>query len=205
MPIPISTAALREKNKVSSDGAFLLLLEVRYSASEDPVRLVWNNEDVVWDGQTWRGCPFELGELSETKESELPSVDLTVLDIERNLIPHLEEYAAGIGATVWIRIVNSNLLDEAAMREETFEIMDVSVTGGYRVTFKLGAENLSEHRSPRGRFLKSHCRYKVFKGSHCGYDGSETECDRTFTRCKELGNESRFGGFPGVGQQGVWK
>lgn len=205
MPIPISTAAIREKNKVASDGVFLLLLEVTYDAAEDPVRLCWNNEDIIWNNCTWKACPFELGELSETKEAEIPSVDLTVLDIERRLIPYLEDYAGGVGASVCIRIVNSNLLDEIAMREELFDIMEVSVTGGHRVSFKLGAENISEHRSPRGRFLKNHCRYKVFKGSHCGYAGEETECNRTYTRCNELGNGPRFGGFPGVGQQGVWK
>lgn len=42
----------------------------------------------------------------------------------------------------------------------------------------------------------SSCRWKKFKGAQCGYAGAETACNRTYLRCKELGNEANFGGFP---------
>ena len=40
------------------------------------------------------------------------------------------------------------------------------------------------------------CQVRRFKDCRCGYTGEETECDRTFDRCKELGNEHNFRGFP---------
>lgn len=40
------------------------------------------------------------------------------------------------------------------------------------------------------------CQVRRFKDCRCGYTGSETECDRTFARCKELGNEENFQGYP---------
>lgn len=40
------------------------------------------------------------------------------------------------------------------------------------------------------------CQVRRFKDCRCGYTGEETECDRTFDRCKELGNEQNFRGFP---------
>ena len=33
---------------------------------------------------------------------------------------------------------------------------------------------------------------------NCGYAGAETTCNKTLTRCRALGNQLRFGGFPSV-------
>ncbi len=46
------------------------------------------------------------------------------------------------------------------------------------------------------------CTYRRFKGAQCGYSGSETECDRTSSRCSALGNSARFGGFPSLPKDG---
>jgi len=40
------------------------------------------------------------------------------------------------------------------------------------------------------------CQVRRFKDCRCGYTGEETSCDRTFDRCKELGNQENFRGFP---------
>ena len=40
------------------------------------------------------------------------------------------------------------------------------------------------------------CQVRRFKDCRCGYTGSETKCDRTFERCKELNNHGNFRGFP---------
>jgi phage-related protein len=208
MPISISTNSLREKNKLTSDGKYVLLLEVIYDS--ESVYLCWNSENVTWNNVTWLATAFELGDLNETKESELPSVDLSVYDIYRTLMAELPNYAGGIGATVVIRVINTNTLFETTpLCEENFDVMEVSVDSGYKITLKLGAENLSNYRSPSDRFLKSHCRYGThhggFKGPYCGYTGAETSCNRTFTRCQELLNTAKFGGFPGVGTGGIFK
>ena len=42
---------------------------------------------------------------------------------------------------------------------------------------------------------KATCNVRKFKDCRCGYTGDETTCDRTYTRCKELGNNKRFQGF----------
>jgi len=34
-----------------------------------------------------------------------------------------------------------------------------------------------------------------FKGTECGYSGSQTWCDQTYQRCSVLGNTNNFGGF----------
>lgn len=208
MPISISTAAIAEKNKVVSEGRFLLLMEVIYSEREPSIRVVWNNEDIVWGGHTWSRAAFALGDISETKEAELPSVDLTVKDIMRVLIPALAANSGAIGAGVWIRWINTALAETTPLVEEYMEITDCDVSGAGQINFKLGAEDVSTWRSPSDRFLKQTCRYGPrhggFKGAYCGYSGAATYCDRSYARCKALGNLIRFGGFLGVGRSGIY-
>lgn len=204
MPLDISTDAIIEKNKISSSGTWLLLLEVLYP-NEDPVYLCLNNEQIIWNGNTWLPAIFSLTGMTETKDAEIPSIPLTVIDINRSLIPALEKFNGGIGATVIIRVVHSNYLSNTVPElEEYTEVMDATVDDSAKISFKLGAENLSNRACPSGRFLKNYCRF-VFKGTdgRCGYSGLETSCNRTLARCKELGNSTRYGGFPGVGTVGI--
>ena len=105
MPLSISSAAIQEKNRLSSADPWLLLVEIIYP-NEAPIRVVWNTEDVVWDGETWSAFPFKLGDMEETKEGEIPALNLTIYDIERKIIPIIDEYGGGVGAAVWIRVVH---------------------------------------------------------------------------------------------------
>jgi phage-related protein len=47
------------------------------------------------------------------------------------------------------------------------------------------------------------CQVKKFKDARCGYTGSASTCDKSYKRCKELGNTLRFAGFPTIVQQQV--
>jgi len=205
MPLAISTDAITEKNRLASSSPWLLLLEIIYP-NEPSIRVCWNTENITWDGETWYAAPFKLDDLEESKESNVPSVNLSIVDIERRITPHLDQYKGGVGATVYVRIVHADHLDNTDPELEVMmEIMDVAIDYMNVVKLTLGAENLSNYRSPPDRFLKGHCRYQIFKGSLCGYGGAETECSRTYEKCKALGNEVRFGGFPGLVGQGYYR
>ena len=203
MPIDISSDGITEKNKLNSDDVWLVLLKVEYPG-EDPGYCCLNNEQITWNSLTWLPVIFSLSGMSETKEAEIPMVTLTVTDLARSLLPFIEEQGGGIGAMVTIYIVHSAHLDNATPEfEEEMEVIDTSVKNNYKITIKLGAENLMKSRCPQNRYLKNHCRYDGLDDDRCGYSGAETECDRTFTRCKELGREIYYGGQPGVGAMGV--
>jgi len=203
-PIDMSPEAREESNKLTSTGAWLVLLDF-YITETDHVRVCKNNESVIWNGYTWLPYPFEVGEITESKEGELPTVDLNVPDIERRLTPIIEENDGGIGLAVDVIMVHSDHLDLSVPEfKETFEIVDCSIDYNNTIKFSLGAENFTNYRSPQNFYLKGHCRYEEFKGPLCGYEGPEIECNRTFERCRELGNQMRFGGFPGVGSMGFY-
>ena len=53
----------------------------------------------------------------------------------------------------------------------------------------------------------SFCRWKEFKGLECTYSGSENTCDRSYSRCIELGNTANYGGFrwiPEIEDKEIW-
>ena len=44
----------------------------------------------------------------------------------------------------------------------------------------------------------------AYKGIRCGYNGSKSSCKHTLADCRSHGNSTRFGGFPGIDQKGVY-
>ena len=203
MPLTLSSAYIAEKNKLSSQYAWLVLLSVNF-VGEDPLRLAWNTDNVVWNGNTYTKYALEFDELVEDGKGALPVFGIRIANPGMLLMPYLEASGGGVGATVTLYVVHSNNLSESdAVLEETFEVIETSADAKW-VYFTLGAEHPLLQRFPKQRYLKDHCRYKEFGGSECGYSGLETECNRTFERCIELANQARFGGFPGMAYGGVY-
>jgi len=207
MPESFTTDGVTEKNKLTATGVWLLLATVEYP-SETPVRVVLNNEDITWPssgGDLYHAAEFSLGPMSQSQDGALPTVDLSIWDLDGRLKYHLDEYDGGTGATVTIDLVHSDHLDNTdAEMERTYQVLTTNVSPEGLVTFRLGSANLLLYRTPQDRYLKDHCRYEEFKGSLCKYSGGQTECDRTFTQCIAYGNEANFGGFPGIGGQGFF-
>lgn len=208
MPLDQSADAITEKHKLNSTGVWLTLLDIGYPDESPPniLRIVNNNVAIQWPtagGNEYLPVGFDLGDITQEKDGGLPTVTLSIVDISRGLIPILDEYDGGVGAEVRVRIVHSDHLATATpFHDETFEVIDTSVTGAHVVRLKLGASNPMKRRIPGARYLKDHCRYKTFKGTLCGYSGAVATCDRTFKYCRDtVGNAARFGGQPGVGSE----
>jgi lambda family phage minor tail protein L len=201
----LSSAAITEKNKLASDGVWLVLLEIRLPSTE-VIRVVRNNQDIVWPasgGNTYAAFPFEIDTLSDLKPGEVPSLAIKVSNVTRALTPYLESGQGGVGAEVYLRVVHSEHLDITDPEIElVFKCVGCSADSMW-ATFELGASNPYSRRFPGNRILKNFCRYKRFKGPRCGYSGGATTCDRSLKRCRELGNSTRYGGFPVVGAAGI--
>lgn len=195
----LSAAATLEKNKVSSTGAWLILLEFDIPGTGD-IRLTSNNENVFWPesgGNLYTAFPFTVEDVREDSSGALPSFSIKVSNVTRALVPYLEETDGFKDASVRIMVVHSDHLDlTTAEIDEEFDVLGVGVDEMW-ATLTMGAPSPMRMRSPKDRYLKDHCRFK-FKSARCGYSGTATLCDRTFKRCKALGNSARYGGFPGI-------
>jgi len=107
----LSVAGMLEKSQLASDGVWLLLVEVAIPDSEEPLRLVRNNEDIVWNGDTWTAFNFKLGEITEDNKGKPQAIPLQVSNITQIVQGYVEENNGLTGTTVTLRVVHSQHLD----------------------------------------------------------------------------------------------
>lgn len=206
MPLLLSSEIIREKNKLEGGGTFIVLLEIDVPGLDEPIRVTSDSVETTWNGATYAPFPFEIAEVTDDTKGQIPNVELRVSNVTRALEKYVQEYDYYCKLNGYreveakLMVVHSEHLDEPSpIVEYVFTVTKITSTPLW-MTFTLGARNTFGIRFPVERIMKAKCRYKVFKGPLCGYSGSETWCDRTLARCKELGNQERFGGFPGVGR-----
>lgn len=202
MSLSLPPSLIAQKNLLASDDAALALLEIDMPQLMDKLRLVANEVDITWDGETWAAFPFEIDNVGEPARGELPSVSIRVSNVSRAIQGYVELADGGVDADVKIRVINGgDLANLTPYIELDFRVASTTVNQEW-VTFSLTSIDTWARLFPKNKINKNHCNYK-FKDLHCGYAGVETECNRTLTRCRALNNSARFGGFPGVGYSGI--
>lgn len=202
--LTLSSVAILEKNKLHSDGAWIILLDIEIPGIETVVTICRNTEDITWNGTTYIAFPFEIGDVSEDSKGTLPSIELKVSNVAQVLQSYIEEGQGGVQSTVTLRVVHSKHLDVTTPElEEIFSVTKTSVNSKW-VTFTLGMNYPSGARRPLRRFMKNFCPFK-FKGIECGATTTAyTSCKKTLTECRARGNSTRFGGEPGIPAGGFY-
>lgn len=106
---------------------------------------------------------------------------LVFLDVNTNeLIPNIQ------------RVLYAGKCNNLALDYENASMDIETPLGGY------------EKQCPVMKY-RATCQVRRFKDCRCSYTGKETSCDRTFDRCKELGNQDNFRGFPTMYEELVIK
>lgn len=202
--LTLSAVAKIEANKMHGDGAWLILLEIQIP-NVDTIYLVRNNENITWNSIEWIAFPFDLDDIKETSDGEIPSVILKVSNVTRAMQGYIENANGGVGSVVILRIVHSQHLDLTEPEiEEEFVCLNTKCDNQW-IDFELGIGEVIQKRFPPKRYLKNFCPFK-FKGIECGLSSLVvgTTCDRTLSMCRDYGNSTRFGGFPAIPQGGLY-
>ena len=169
-----------EKNKLSTAGVWVILLEVTLTDTPaTTLRFARNTEDVVFEGETYTAFPFEIDTTQQTSKGEIPSITVRVSNIQRMIQPYLEDLDGGIGSAVKITVINTKYLNEDyAELEMTFDVLATQSNSRW-ITFTLGAPNPLRQRFPLYRFIALHCRFgfnrPVLNYPECGYSGEAIE------------------------------
>ena len=200
----IPAAAIAAANEINSDTAWIALLEVVFDEAEDDrIRVCRNNENIVWGGKTWVAFPFALSETKADDKGTLSNLTIDVDNTGRELDYYLNKYAGGSGCRVILRVVRSDDLSCTVPDvEEYFSVKATTVTES-KVSFTLGNAYPAKSRRPYRRYMKNNCPFK-YKGVMCGATSSLASCNHTLSDCRERGNSTRFGGFPGIPQGGLY-
>lgn len=209
MPLPMSSFAITEKNKLSSSSPFVIILQITIPGN--PATVVYvanNNEDITWNGHTYYAVPMEINEISESSKNETPSVEIKIGNANRaieNYLQTYDSYTKNNGytpITVVIMVINTGNLSNTTPEVQYQFNLQQPKTNAQWATFTLGAPSPYCQRFPALRILKNQCQVLKFKDVECGYTGSATTCDRTLLTCRSYGNSQRFKGFPGVVSSG---
>lgn len=203
----ISDVAKLEKNKLNSDSIFLIALDIDIPDVPEIIHIVNNNEDITWNATTYIAFPFSIDEMSESTSGEVSEFTIKVSNVNNVIGNYLRQYDAYVKnngfepISVTISVINTNNLDSATPEIQHKTVLIKPTLTRDTVTFTIGGVN-AYNKTINTRMFRNACRWK-FKSVQCGYDGVETTCNKTFARCKELANQSRFGGFPTIGNKGV--
>lgn len=206
MPIVLSPLAYQEKNSLASNGIWAILVEIYIPQLDDYIRVTANNEDITWNGHVWQSFPFEMDEMFDSTKGEIPQLSIRICNINGVAQYYIESANGATGSSVKIMVINTNTMasNNAPEIELDFTVKSTSVDAMW-ATFVLGVTNPFSIMIGQ-RMIRTGCRFNGingtqngFKGSRCKYSGAQTECNKTLTRCRELGNSVNFGGFTGIG------
>lgn len=187
-----SKIATQEKNKLSTDAPFLICIEMKNDMLDEPVRLVRNTEDIIWNKSTWYAYPVEIENYTEDGKT-LPALNLKVSAGGGTLVTYLQKYNGLADSIVNLYIINSKLLDVSTPEMElAFQVTSTSYDEQW-ITFTLGPSPELANRFPAWRYLTDFCPF-VCGDIRCGYTGDKT-CQNNLASCLI---PERFGGEPGI-------
>lgn len=211
MPKTLSAALVLEKNKVASASVWFMLAEIDLNGTL--LRITNNNADVLFNGENYTPFPFEVSSMDNNSSGKVPSLSLNVSNVTKAVQHYVEASQGLVDSIVKIMVVNSdNLTEDYTELTLNYTIINTSVSPEW-VTFKLGAPNPMMQRYPKDRYLAKYCNWTYNSpavraagenlGIECGYTGALTSCDRTQEDCEAHSNVRRFGGYPGLSENGL--
>lgn len=194
---------IEEKNK-EANAPITLFTVHDYDGQGGNIRLAEYDEDVTFDGLVYQKFKITYDSVGENISG--------AIDVVRVIAGNVSRYIQGLfenpdykfrGKKVTIKTVWADHLDDPDCYVDDIYYIDTHNTDENNAYFLLSTKfDIQKVMLPGEIFLRGHCRYASkddgFKGPRCGYTGEETECNRTWQRCKELGNQKRFGGFPSI-------
>ena len=196
MPRDTNAVFKQEKAKETNQPIFLYTI-FDYDGSND---LYWAeyDTDIVYDGITYIRFPIKHDFIGENTQGEIDAVRVTLGNVSRLIQAYLENNDFR-GKKVRILQVWANQLADADAYIEDIYYIDSYTADQNNVQFSLTSKfDVLDLELPARKYSRNYCGWKEFKGPECGYSGVETECNRTLARCRELGNQKRFGGFPSI-------
>jgi phage-related protein len=205
----LSSQTVQDKNALVTDAVFLILLKIEIPDTPT-VYVTNNNESIDWNSNTYISFPFELEDINENTNSEVPEWTIKLSNANRVMERYLQEYdlylkTNGIDGNeikCTICVVNSNDLENTTPILEHNAVLSQPSTNAQWAIFKLSADSPYNKQFPPRKIMKNFCSWK-FKSEQCGYSGDGDFCDKTLTTCRSYNNSPRFGGFIGVGGRGL--
>jgi len=212
-----------EAGKLHAPSPWVWLLEVEIPTSPPTrYRFASNPEAIVFDSQTYSPFPFRVGEVRQTADGDIPTIEVTIDNATLAIGHAIDEYDGLTGQPARLMLVNAaDLANPLSRVEDLGEIQSASVSAR-SVQIQIAAYSLYRLIIPAHRYVSRGCRW-LFGSAECGYaiptsatnavGGGFNFCRKSLAQCRQRGEDEdaravtvlhpkRFGGAPGIPRQG---
>lgn len=200
----LNATFITQKNAQENKPLYLYML-YDYDGSDNNLYFCAYDTNVTFDGQEYTKFPIMHESIGENTRGQIDSVKLMIANVSRLIQAYLENYDLR-GKKVSILTVWADHLDDSDAYTEDIFYIDSYTADQDNVVFTITSKfDVLGVELPARKYSRNYCGWK-FKGAdgYCGYSGAETECNKTLQRCRELANNSRYGGFASVPSKPVY-
>jgi phage-related protein len=199
MPYNFSKAGLIQKNMLSNDLPWVLLIELQLPDGTS-IYFCKNNDVVTWNSIAWEPIPVLFSNNTQDMKS-MSTFTIQVSNINGVVQEYLEANNGLVDCVVVTRLVHMSYLTSTTPEmEESFNIQKSNYDEQW-VTFTLGADFWMYYRALADRYFPDFCCWK-YGSIKCGVPAATLTtyptCAHTLSDCTARGNTTRFGGYPGM-------
>lgn len=166
----LSDAIINEKNKIATQNATLVLLEITLT-DNTVFRLFRNdtNDTITYQGEVYTGFNFQMEPTVLNSKGQIPTVTLRVSNVTLLLESKIRELNGAVGSTVKMMVVNSGLLaEDFSDLDWNFEVLS-STSSNLWIEFILGSPSLLRQRFPLNKYQSLGCAWR-FETVECAYE-----------------------------------
>lgn len=173
-----------------------------YELYLDSGTLYYADQNITWGGHDYLGKVSSRTAIRRSEGAEFDRVSIIFSNVDRTLAELVLTNEIE-GRRLMIRKV------DRAVSNDSVVLFDGRMERPSRIDEKscvIDAVDLLgsiEHECP-SRLFSIHCPWE-FRGFECGYGGPETECDKSWSRCAQLQNTLRYGGFRFIPHSGTYQ
>jgi len=175
--IPLIQPLIDEKNKISQDQPWLILLKLTNVAGDLVLRLVRNTENITYKGEDYIAFPFEVDTIPEATQGSIASFNINVSNVDRQIQNYIEQDATfGSGWEIIMSVIHTSDLNPSAPSGEVAEIEQVwkslSITADNEtLAISVGMPNPMNIQVPSQKFSGGFCQRTFNDGVGCPYTG----------------------------------
>lgn len=173
--IPLIQPLIDEKNKISQDQPWLILLKLTNVAGDLVLRLVRNTENITYKGEEYIAFPFEVDTIPEATQGSIASFNINVSNVDRQIQNYIEQDATfGSGWEIIMSVIHTSDLNPSAPSGEVAEIEQVwkslSITADNEtLAISVGMPNPMNIQVPSQKFSGGFCQRTFDDGVGCPY------------------------------------
>lgn len=154
-----------------------------------------------YNGEEYLGAPLSFGEIKKDDTSSVSKLNIELSNVGLSVSGIIGQRgdvitrAPAVLTLVFLNVNTNTLIPNFN------QVLFAGTCNNLKLDYEHASMDIEtslggyEIQAPVMKY-RTTCQVRRFKDCRCGYTGEETNCDRTFERCKELENTENFRGFP---------